>query len=151
MAEGRQMRDLDTDLFKTLVGKEHAELLKEYDFSLVLDEDGSDFSCTVVQNSEVLIAFTFQRGFGENLAVAEIGSPINASSIADRKNGWSLIGEVWKEAYQEYHKVKKELPYPHEMGREQEAGLVDSIIRAFIAKVRNKEISISQPEYRMDK
>ena len=144
------MKDSAIGLSDTLAGKEYAGFLNSHGFRLVLDENGDDFSCTVFRSGNILIAFTYQREFGENLAVAEAGSPIDPASIAARKDGWSLIGEVWKEAYQDYHKVRKQLPYPHELKREQEIELVTEILSAFMDKIANNEISISNPRYRMN-
>lgn len=150
MGKGSIMKDLSVDLSETLAGKEYADFLKSHEFRLVLDENGDDFSCTVFQSKDVLIAFTYQQGFGENLAVAEVGSPVNSSSIKARKDGWSLIGEVWKEAYQNYHKERKKLPYPHELGKDQEILLVNQILSAFMEKVGSKELSISNPKFRIE-
>lgn len=144
------MKNLSDDLSRTLAGREYSCFLKDYGFSLVLDENGDDFSCTVFQSNEVLIAFTYQRGFGENLAVADVGAPIDAISIRARRDGWSLIGEVWKDAYQNYHEERKKLPYPHELNRDQEVRLITQILSTFMGKVGNKELSISNPEYRMN-
>lgn len=149
MGEGPIMKDLTVNLSETLAGREYAGFLKSHGFSSILDENGDDFSCTVFQSDEVLIAFTYQRGFGENLAVAEAGSPIDPASIKARKDGWSLIGEVWKEAYQNYHKVRKELPYPHELSREQEVVLINQLLSSFMVKVGKNEVSIRNPKYRM--
>src|SRR5690554_3147496 len=129
------MKNLSFDLSQTLAGKEYADFLKSHDFRLVLDEDGDDFLCTVFQNKEILIAFTYQRGFGENLAVAEVGSLVDSAAIKARKDGWSLIGEVWKEAYQSYHKERKKLPYPHELARDQEVLLISQILGTFMEKI----------------
>lgn len=144
------MEDSAVGLSSTLAGKEYSGFLNRHGFSFVFDENGDDFSCTVFRSGDILIAFTYQRGLGENLAVAEAGSPIDPASIQARKDGWSLIAEVWKEAYQNYHKTRKELPYPHELSREQEVALISETLSAFMAKVGKKEISISNPRYRMN-
>lgn len=144
------MKDSAIGVSDTLAGKEYAGFLNSHGFRLVLDENGDDFSCTVFLRGDILIAFTYQRGFGENLAVAEAGSPIDPASIAVRKDGWSLIGEVWKEAYQDYHKIRKQSPYPHQLNKEQEIKLVTEILSTFMEKVSNNEISISDPGYRMN-
>lgn len=149
MGEKWPMKNQAISLMQTLAGREYEQFLRDYGFCLVLDENGDRFSCTVVENSEILLAFTYQAGFGENLAVAELGAPVNATAIATRSDGWSLIGEVWKEAYEEFHKVKRELPYPHNMDRQHEVAIVDRSLRLFMDKVKNKEISIGSPKFRM--
>ena len=144
------MKSQHGDLAKTLAGKEYEKFLKDYEFRLVLDEDGEYFSCTAVQNNEILLAFTYQMNFGENLAVAELGAPVDATSIAARSNGWSLIGEVWKDAYNELHAAKRELPYPHNLDRQREVALIDHALREFMSKIRSREISVGHPAFRMD-
>lgn len=143
------MKDKEIVLIQTLSGKEYEKFLNDYGFRLVLDENGEYFSCTVVQNSEILLAFTYQMNFGENLVVAELGAPIDAAAIAARSGGWSLIGEVWKDAYKEFHRVKQELPYPHNLDRKDEIALIDRALRLFMSKVLNKEVSIGNPAFRM--
>jgi hypothetical protein len=139
------------DQRETLAGKEYGEFLEEHGFSLVLDKDGDDFSCTVFQSSKMLLAFTYQMGFGENIAVAPHGAPIDAVSIAARTGGWSLIGEVWKEAYRELHAEKNKLPYPHQLDRKHEISLIDNALREFVAKVASKEVAIDHPRFRMER
>lgn len=143
------MKNLCISLSDTLAGKEYAEFLTGYNFSLALDEDGEDFSCTVFQNDCILIAFTYERGFGENISVAEVGSPVDPPSIRARQGGWSLIGEVWEDFYTNYHKVRRELPYPHELTRKQEAILIGEALNSFMLMVKNNEASIGDPKYRM--
>ncbi|MEH6541725.1 hypothetical protein [Halopseudomonas sp.] len=144
------MKDLSTGSSETLAGKEYADFLRSHEFGLVLDDDGDDFSCTVFQNKDILIAFTYQRSFGENIAVAGAGSPVAPSSIKARKDGWSLIGEIWKDAYQDYHAERKKLPYPHKLSRDRETILIVQLLGAFMEKLDSKELSIRHPKYRMD-
>ncbi|MFZ5875153.1 MAG: hypothetical protein ACOYXU_01975 [Nitrospirota bacterium] len=144
------MKSQHCDLAKTLAGKEYDQFLSDYGFSLALDEDGESFSCTVVRNSEILLAFTYQMNFGENLVVAEIGAPVDVASISSRSNGWSLIGEVWKDAYSEFHAARRELPYPHRLDRKREIALIERALREFMNKVRSKEVSVGHPTFRMD-
>jgi len=149
MGERQMMRGGFVKLSDTLAGKEYKQFLEKHNFHLVLDEDGDSFSSTVFQNDVMLIAFTYQRGFGENIAVAEIGAPVEQSAIETRKNGWSLIGEVWKEAYQNFHRVRKEQPYPHELSREKEIALIEELLNSFISLIENKTVEIGKPKYRM--
>ncbi|QLG88111.1 hypothetical protein HQ393_07490 [Chitinibacter bivalviorum] len=144
------MNKTTIDPLGTLAGREYAEFLNNHGFILVMDENGDDFSCTVFQSEDILIAFTYQQDLGENLTVAEAGSPLNQTSIKKRQDGWSLIGEVWKDVYQNYHKARKEIPYPHALSREQEIALISDALNSFMTMIVNKEVSIGHPKYRMN-
>ena len=141
---------LKVELIDTLAGREYENFLREFGFDLVLDEDGGRFACTVVQNKELLLAFTYEQNMGENIALAELGAPINATSISKRKDGWSLIGEVWKEAYDNYHQKRRMLPYPPKLPRDEEVLVIDKMLRSLISKIRNSEVSIGKPKFRME-
>lgn len=138
-----------TELSKTLAGKEYEDFLSGHGFRLISDTDGEFFSCTVFQSRDMLLAFTYQMNFGENLAVAEPGAPVDVECIANRTDGWSLIGEVWADAYTEFHTVKQALPYPHVLDRAREIVLIDRALRIFVEKVRKNEVKISQPVSRL--
>jgi hypothetical protein len=142
---------LKIELIDTLAGKEYESFLRNYGFDLALDENGTYFSCTVVQSKELLLAFTYQMNMGQNISLAELGAPINAKSISERKNGWSQISEVWDGAWDNFHQKRKLLPYPHELDREEEILVVDETLRTLISKIRNSEVSVSKPNFRMEK
>jgi hypothetical protein len=128
-------------LSSTLAGREYAGFLKDFGFELVLRHAGDYFSCTVVGSGEVLLAFTYQMNLGENVCVAGIDAPIDPLVIAERSNGWRLIGEVWTDFYCELHTAQAAMPYPSSVDRETQVSFVDRALRTFIAKLRKGEIA----------
>lgn len=144
------MKKLDIDQSKSLAEREHEKFLTEYGFKLALKENREVSHYTVFQNKEILLAFTFRYRDGENLAVAELGSPVNADSIAARKDGWSLISEVWEGASDEYNEEVRKLPGGDIPDRQLKIKLVDRRLRTFMDKVRSGEVSVSHPKYRME-
>lgn len=129
----------------TLAEKEYGQFLSDNYFQLVADLDEGAFACSVFQNQDMLLAFTYQMGFGENLAIATLGSPVNVEAISQRMHGWNLIGELWPDAYRELHAEKKKIPYPHQLNREMEIALVAKALRDFVDKIRGGQIDIARP------
>jgi len=145
-----EMKDSKQGRDKVLAEREYCEFLEGFGFRLILDQDSGFFSCTAFENSDILLAFTYQVSFGENIVVADLGSPVTLSDIANRSSGWSLIGEVWIDFYRDFHSERKRLPYPHKISRQREIEIIDHSLREFMCKVRRKEVSIGSPDFRMD-
>lgn len=134
----------------TLAEQEYGSFLSDFGFSLIHDENGDRFSYTAFQNKEIILAFTYQMGIGENIAIAELGAPVSAEAIANRTNGWHLVGEFWGGFYDEFHQARERNPYPYRLARDKKVEIFDRALRALMGMLRVGDISISAPQNLID-
>jgi hypothetical protein len=127
-----------------LAAIEFAQFLKDHEFTLAADLDGSTHSYTVFRNRDMLLAFAYESHDGENVVVAPLGSPVTIAALSSRSDGWQLVGGVLPDIWAEFHKARKAIPYPHDLGRAQETVLVDAALRRFMGfLIKGPNISVN--------
>lgn len=76
MGDSKAVMTNDMQLGETLAGIEYGDFLSRHRFELRHKIRTDGFSCTVVDNGSILIAFTYQPFLGENFHVASRGGSV---------------------------------------------------------------------------
>jgi hypothetical protein len=127
-----------------LAAIEFAQFLKDHEFTLAADLDGSTHSYTVFRNPDILLAFAYERHDGENVVVAPLGSPATIAALSSRSDGWQLVGSVLPDIWTEFHKARRSIRYPHDLGRTQETALVENALRRLMGVlIKGPNISVN--------
>lgn len=94
MGDGEAVTTNDLQLRETLTGIEYGDFLARHRFELRHKIRTASFSCTVVDNGSILIAFTYQPFLGENFHVASRGADVSEASILSEGHGWFLLADL---------------------------------------------------------
>lgn len=137
------MATTNFEMAQTLAEREYGAFLNEYGFRLVLDHESELFSCTAFSNEKIQLAFTYTAHDGENLTIATANSPMTPDNIKNRTDGWRLVGGVWCNFYEEFHKERKELPYPHRLERCLEIQIIDRALRTLVVMIDSGEVRVA--------
>ncbi|WP_119396233.1 hypothetical protein [Salinibius halmophilus] len=122
------------DRYKNFVSMDDVKLAHEY------SEDG--LWIDIYDYKGFKIAIYYERHTGEQIYICRNGCNISIEKPWNLDSDWTLITDLWPEAYNEYNEYMKEMTYPRSPNISDKEKIIDRLLCKLTRMIDFSEIDI---------